>query len=48
LMLVLLGLALGLGLSFLLEVTGRRLRCLEDMERGLGLRIFGQVGQSTL
>jgi len=48
LMSVLVGLALGLGLSFLLEVTVRRLRCLEDMERGLGLRIFGQVGQSTL
>ena len=45
---VLVGLALGLGLSFVLEVTVRRLRCREDMERGLGLRIFGQIGQSTV
>lgn len=48
LMAILVGLALGLGLSFVLEVTVRRLRCLEDMERGLGLRIFGQIGQSTV
>ena len=45
---VLVGLALGLGLSFVMEVTVRRLRCREDMERGLGLRIFGQIGQSTV
>lgn len=45
---VLVGLGLGLGLSFVLEVTVRRLRCREDMERGLGLRIFGQIGQSTV
>lgn len=48
LMAILVGLALGLGLSFVLEVTVRRLRCLEDMERGLGLRLFGQIGQSTV
>jgi len=48
LMAIFVGLALGLGLSFVLEVTVRRLRCLEDMERGLGQRIFGQIGQSTV
>ncbi|MDD0809648.1 hypothetical protein PSQ20_04830 [Curvibacter sp. RS43] len=48
LMSVLVGLVLGLGLSFLLEIAVRRLRCLEDMERGLGLRLFGQIGKSTV
>jgi len=48
LMAILVGLALGLGLSFVLEITVRRLRCLEDMERGLGQRLFGQIGQSTV
>ena len=48
LMSVFVGLALGLGLSFLLEIGNRRLRCIEDMERGLGLRMFGQIGKSLL
>ncbi|MDD0837164.1 Wzz/FepE/Etk N-terminal domain-containing protein [Curvibacter sp. HBC61] len=48
LMSILVGLVLGLGLSFLLEIAVRRLRCLEDMERGLGLRLFGQIGKSTV
>ena len=39
---------LTLGLSFLLEIGNRRLRCIEDMERGLGLRMFGQIGKSLL
>ena len=48
LMSVFVGLALGLGLSFLLEIGSRRLRCTEDMERSLNLRLFVQIGKSTL
>lgn len=40
------GLLLGLMISFLMELTHRRVRCTDDIERDLGLTILGQIGFS--
>ena len=39
------GLLLGLGLVFLSELSGRRLRHIDDLERELRLDVLGRVGE---
>lgn len=39
------GLLLGLGLVFLTELSGRRLRHVDDLERELNIDVLGRVGQ---
>ena len=39
------GLLLGLGLVFLTELSGRRLRHIDDLERELNLDVLGRVGE---
>ncbi|RCS57059.1 hypothetical protein [Parvibium lacunae] len=40
------GLVLGLSLAFLLELSNRRVRCLEDLQKEFELPVLGQVGGS--
>lgn len=39
------GLILGLGLAFLLELANRRVRHVDDLERDLGLEVLGRVAE---
>ena len=41
------GLLLGLGLVFLLELSGRRLRHIDDLERELNIDVLGRVGERS-
>lgn len=42
------GLVLGLAVSLLAEISTRHVRCAEDIERELGLRMLGHIGQTAI
>ncbi len=42
------GLLLGLGIVFLTELSGRRLRHIDDLERELNLDVLGRVGERSI
>ncbi|MCJ9714247.1 hypothetical protein LWS69_34870, partial [Bordetella hinzii] len=45
---LLFGIMAGLALALLLELSRRRVRCLDDLERNTSLPVLGRVGRNTV